>query len=293
MPTSIKKEFINVDEIPNMLFVGDAGVGKTTIAKILCNTKNVDWMFLNASTERGIDEVRTKVQQFASTSPLFGGGYKVLILDESDNLTPDAQKALRALIEEHQNNCRFLLTANYPYKLIDPLRSRLQEYVFSFPVDGKELKKEFLMRMLNIIKTERVVVKKEDFQSLQMLVDMYYPNWRRVIHQLQRCCSGGEFDSSVVTQLQGEHISTLFDLMKSKNFTKMRNWVAESLSSGVSSTEVIDTIYKELKLHVKPQSLPPAILVLAEYQHKAAVVSNQEINTTAMCVELMMNAEWL
>ena len=290
LPQGLKDEFNSIDELANMLFIGDAGVGKTTVANILCATKGVDLMFMNASMERGIDEVRTKIQTFASTVALFGS-YKVILLDEADNLTPDAQKALRALVEHHQNNCRFILTCNYPYKLIDPLKSRLQEYYFTYP-DNKTLKTTFVKRMLDIMVAEKVALEKTDVPHLQSLVGMYYPNWRKVIHQLQRCCASGSLDASVLSKVQEEHISTLFSVMKAKNFTVVRNWIAENMAAGVSDADIVKSIYTSLKDYVVPQSIPQAVLVLADYQQKAAVVANQEINTVAMAVELMMQMEF-
>ena len=292
LPETLKQEFVGMKSIPNMLFIGDAGVGKTTVAKVLCNINNVDYLFMNASMENGIDEIRNKVLTFASTTALFGD-YKVLILDEADNLTPDAQKAMRALIEAHQNNCRFVFTCNYPHKLIAPLRSRLQEYNFTYPTDGKQIRNSFVKRLLQILSTEKVSLKKEDIPVLQSLVNLTYPNWRKCIHQLQRISASGTIDANLVTQIKEEHISTLFGMMKAKNFTKVREWIAENLAQGVSDADVINLIYKEAKNHLKPQSLPQCVLILAEYQAKAAVVANPEVNTVAMAVELMMQCEFL
>ena len=289
LPEALKSEFSALDGLPNMLMIGDAGVGKTTVAKVLSG--NMDMMFMNASMERGIDEVRNKIQSFASTTSLFGD-YKVILLDEADNLTPDAQKALRALIEQFQNNCRFILTCNYPYKLIDPLRSRLTEYVFNFPPESPELVNAFVKRSIEILMTEKVSLKENDIPYLMQLAKMNYPNWRKCIHELQRCCVTGQFDSTVVKQLEGQHISTLFDIMKVKNFTKVREWVAENMAQGVSDTDVVNSIYRGMKEFLQPNSLPPAVLLLGEYQHKAATVANPEINTVALCVELMMSCEF-
>jgi len=291
LPDDLKTQFQAIAEIPNALFIGDAGVGKTTVAKVLCETLNVDMLFMNASTERGIDDVRIKIDQFASTTSLMGG-YKVLLLDEADNLTQDAQKALRALIEQYQNNCRFVLTCNFPYKLIDPLRSRLQEYNFTYPTNGKSIQNVFIKRLLSILTTEKIALKKEDVLTLQSLVGMHYPNWRRCIHELQRISSSGSIDPALVSKIKEQHISTLLELMKVKNFTKVREWVAENMAQGVSDAQVISLIYKEMKQHMKPASLPQVVLVLADYQARAAVVANQELNTVAMCVEIMMGAEW-
>ena len=247
--------------------------------------------FLNASLERSIDDVRNTIQSFASTTALFGD-YKVLLLDEADNLTPDAQKALRALIEAHQNNCRFILTCNYPHKLIAPLRSRLQEYNFTFPTDGKSLKNTFVKRLLSILSTEKVALRKEDLAPLQSLVSLTYPNWRKCIHQLQRVTASGVVNRDLITQIEGEHISTLFALLKSKNFTKVREWVAENMAQGVTDTEVIHNLWRGIEAWLKPHARPQATLILGEYQHKAATVANQEINTVALCVELMMSVDF-
>ena len=294
LPPTLKKEFqqiVDNKELSNMLFIGDAGVGKTTVAKVLCEELNIDMMFMNASCERGIDDVRNKIQSFASTTSLYGS-YKVMLLDEADNLTQDAQKSLRALIEQYQSNCRFILTCNYPYKLIDPLRSRLQEYVFNYPKDSQKIKNQFIKRLLTILTEEQIKLTKDDLPTIESLVNLYYPNWRKVLHQLQRCCASGVIDREVVSKVREEHISTLFELMKAKNFTKVRDWVAESMSSGVESTDIVNMIYTEMKEHLIPKSLPQCVLTLADYQHRASVVANQEINTVAMCVEIMMSVEF-
>ena len=291
LPSKLKEEFNRMDTIPNALFIGDAGVGKTTVARVLCDTLNIDYMFMNASTERGIDEVRNKIDTFASTTSLMGG-YKVLLLDEADNLTDDAQKALRALIEQYQNNCRFVLTCNYPYKLIAPLRSRLQEYCFSFPPNDKSIQNLFVKRILQILSNEKIDLKTEDVPVLQSLVRLYYPNWRRCIHELQRITTSGRVDHDVLTYLKENHISTLFELMKAKNFSKVREWVAKSLAEGLSPQQIVAEIYNEMNNHATTASCAQMVLVLAQYQHYAAMVADQEVNTVAMAVELMMGAEW-
>jgi len=291
LPSKLKEEFSQIETIPNMLLIGDAGVGKTTVAKVLCDTLNVDMMFMNASTERGIDDVRIKIDSFASTTSLTGG-YKVLLLDEADNLTQDAQKALRALIEQYQNNCRFILTCNYPFKLIDPLRSRLQEYCFSYPSDGKSIQNSFVKRLLEILSKEKVVLEKEDIPVLQSLIGMYYPNWRRCIHELQRITSSGSVDGTLVTQIKENHISTLFELMKAKNFTKVREWVAENMSQGVSPQEIISLMFREMNNHMTVPSAAMLAPELAQYQYWSGRVADQELNTTALCVTVMMEAEW-
>jgi len=275
-----------------MLLIGEAGIGKTTVARVLCDTLNTDMMFINASMENGIDEVRNKIQNFASTTALFGD-YKVILLDEADNLTPDAQKALRALIEAHQNNCRFILTCNYPYKLIDPLRSRLQEFIFSYPKDGKTLRNTFVKRLLKILQQEKISISKEDVPTLVSLVELSYPNWRNCIHQLQRVTAKGSIDSQLIDQIKEQHVSNLIQLMKAKNFPKMREWIAEAVCKDISPTDLLDYLYGEIDSCMKPQSRPLAVVTMAKYQHMATTVSNQEINLVAMCVELMVEVEWL
>lgn len=291
LPQKLKEEFSNIETVPNMLLIGDAGVGKTTVAKVLCETLNIDFMMMNASTERGIDDVRNKIDSFASTTSLTGG-YKVLLLDEADNLTADAQKALRALIEQYQNNCRFVLTCNYPYKLIDPLRSRLQEYCFTYPLNDSSIQTLFTKRLLEILTTEKVNLKKEDVPVLKSLVRMCYPNWRKCIHELQRITASGEVNASLVNQLKENHISTLFELMKVKNFSKVREWVAENMSQGVAPQEIISLIFREMTNHMTVPSAAMLSTELAQYQYWSSRVADQELNTTAMCVSIMMNAEW-
>ena len=292
LPAKLKQEFLAITEIPNMLLIGDAGVGKTTVAKVLADTLNTDMLFMNASTERGIDDVRNKIDSFASTTSLMGG-YKVLLLDEADNLTQDAQKALRALIEQYQNNCRFVLTCNYPYKLIDPLRSRLQEYCFSYPPNDKSIQNLFLKRIGQILVEEKVIIKREDLPVLQSLCSMCYPNWRKCIHELQRITASGEIDSTLVNQLKDNHISTLFELMKVKNFTKVREWVAENMSHGVSAQEIISLLFREMNNFMTIPSAAMLAPELAQYQYWSSRVADQELNTTALCVSIMMGAEWL
>ena len=293
LPPKLKSEFEQMETIPNCLFIGAAGVGKTTVARVLCDTLDVDMMFMNASTERGIDDVRMKIDSFASTTSLMGG-YKVLLLDEADNLTQDAQKALRALIEQYQNNCRFVLTCNYPYKLIDPLRSRLQEYNFSYPANDKPIQDLFVKRILKILLEEKVSLKKEDVPTLQSLVGMYYPNWRRVVHELQRITASGSINPDIVAQIKDQHISTLFELMKVKNFKTMRTWVAETLASGVAPREIISMIFREMENWMTPSGQANTAVVLGQYQYWSTRVADEEVNTVAMLVELMMmEGAWL
>ena len=177
---------------------------------------------------------------------------------------------------------RFILACNYPSKLIDPLRSRLQEYVFNYPQDSKTIKNHSSRDCLISWHKKRSRLE-VDLPTIESLVTLYYPNWRKVLHQLQRCCASGVIDREVVSKVREEHISTLFELMKAKNFTKVREWVAESMASGLESTDIVNTIYTEMKEYLVPKSLPQCVLTLADYQHRASVVANQEINTEYVC----------
>tara|TARA_B100001063_G_C16634180_1_gene487437 strand:- start:383 stop:892 length:510 start_codon:yes stop_codon:yes gene_type:complete len=168
----------------------------------------------------------------------------------------------------------------------------LQEYSFTYPTDGKTLRNTFVKRLLEILRQEKVNLSKEDVPTLVSLVNLSYPNWRNCIHQLQRVAAKGSIDSNILAQIKEQHVSTLFELLKAKNFTKVRDWIAENLSQGVSEADIVRMIYTEAKNYMKPQSLPQCVLILADYQQKAAVVANQEVNTTAMAVEIMMSAEW-
>ena len=291
LPETLKGEFLKLQDLPNMLLIGAPGVGKTTVAKVLCHTHEVDMMFMNASMENGIDEVRNKINQFASTSALFGG-YKVVLLDEADGLSPDAQKSLRHLIEQYQASCRFILTCNYPYKIIDPLRSRLTEYFFNYPEKSKDLQNKFIKRAIDILMKEKVNLKEEDIPHVQTLASMFYPNWRKCIHELQRSCASGVLDSQVIDKIKGQSLPKLFDLMKVKNWGKAREWVAVNLAQGVYPTQILSGIWENVD-RFKGPSRPVAVVILAQYQHKAAQAADQEVNTVACITELMHDCEFV
>jgi DNA polymerase III delta prime subunit len=291
LPETLKGEFLKLKELPNMLLIGEPGVGKTTVARVLCHTHEVDMMFMNASMENGIDEVRNKINQFASTSALFGG-YKVVLLDEADGLSPDAQKSLRHLIEQYQANCRFILTCNFPWKIIDPLRSRLTEYCFNYPSASKDLHNKFIMRSIDILMKEKVNLKEKDVPYLQTLTALFYPNWRKAIHELQRSCVGGVLDPHVIEKIKGQHIISLVDIMKAKNWKKAREWVAENLAQGVYPMAILSGIWKHSDMF-KGSSRPLAVVILARYQHQAAQAADQEVNTVACITELMHDCEFV
>ena len=289
LPADIKKTFFDIkDEIPNMILTGTAGTGKTTIAKALCEMHNCDYILINGSEESGIDVLRTKIKNFASTVSL-GGGNKVVILDEADYLNPQStQPALRGFIEEFHKNCRFIFTCNYKNRLIAPLHSRCT--VIDFKIPPKErprLASVFLARLMLILDDEGVEYNNE---VLQELVMKYFPDFRRTINELQRYSSIGQIDTGVLAVQQSTNLNDLVSYLKTKEFTKMRKWVVSNLDNDPNS--IMRSIYDSLYDHLQPQSIPQAVLIIADYQYKTAFVADQEINLVAFLTEMMMQCQY-
>lgn len=291
LPSKLKKTFqaiVDGGEIPNMLLSGTAGLGKTTVARALCNELGLDYIVINGSKEGNIDTLRNKIQQFASTVSL-NGGYKVVILDEADYLNANSfQPALRAFMEEFSRNCRFILTCNFKNRIIEPLHSRCA--VYEFNTSKKEmaaLASQFMKRAQTILETENVSF---DQRVLADLILKHAPDWRRILNELQRTAITGEVSEQTITSTPTK-FAELFDHLKSKDFKKMRAWVVNNLDA--ESTAIFRGIYDELQNKVKPASIPQAILHLARYQYQAAFVADQEINTVACMTELMADLEYL
>ena len=290
LPESLKKTFSEIvksGDISNMLFTGSAGVGKTTIAKALCTECKTDYIVINASTERGIDIIRDNVRRFATTLSLYSSK-KVIILDEADQLTGEAQKAIRGVFEEFHDNCRFILTCNYESKLIPAIRSRCSEYNFSIPSKEKAvLSARFYNRIIEILDKENV---EYDVNVVRELITKYYPDWRRLIVELQRYSMGGKIDAGILTTLTDTNIKSLIDYLKNKNWKSMRSWIVENMDSGTNS--IYRSIYDSMSIHIKPESIPTLILIIAEYQYKDAFVIDHEINTVACMTEIMSSVEF-
>ena len=290
LPESLKKTFSEIvksGDISNMLFTGSAGVGKTTIAKALCTECKTDYIVINASTERGIDIIRDNVRRFATTLSLYSSK-KVIILDEADQLTGEAQKAIRGVFEEFHDNCRFILTCNYESKLIPAIRSRCSEYNFSIPSKEKAvLSARFYNRIIEILDKENV---EYDVNVVRELITKYYPDWRRLIVELQRYSMGGKIDAGILTTLTDTNIKSLIDYLKNKNWKSMRSWIVENMDSGTNS--IYRSIYDSMAIHIKPESIPTLILIIAEYQYKDAFVIDHEINTVACMTEIMSSVEF-
>lgn len=291
LPKSLKDTFqqiITSGEMPNMLFTGTAGVGKTTVARALCNELDLDYILINGSEEGNIDTLRNKVKQFASTVSL-QGGYKVVILDEADYLNPQStQPALRGFIEEFANNCRFILTCNFKNRIIEPLHSRCSVYEFAIPNDQKpEMAGQFFKRATQILQKENIEFVPD---AVAQLITKHFPDWRRVLNELQRYSVSGKIDAGMLVNLSDTNIKTLMSTLKNKDFKGMRQWVVNNIDTEPQA--IFRKIYDSMNEYIKPQSIPQLVLILADYQYKNAFVADHELNVVACMTEVMANVEF-
>lgn len=293
LPDATKKLFegiIRDGEIPNLIFSGSSGCGKTTVAKALCEELNVDYMFINASVDRGIDLTRTTIKRFASSVSLIDDSNrrKMVILDEADQLTNDAQPAFRAFMEEFASNCGFIFTCNFPSKIIDAIHSRCS--VIDFKITDQEKKKmitDFTKRACEILKLEGV---EYDTKAVVSVVANHYPDYRRTLNELYRYSrSTGKIDSGILAVSDNVDISILLNSMKSMNYDGVRNWVVENMDKDV--TKIYQKIYNSLKNFMDNSNLAKAVIVLADYQYKAAFAADQELNLLACLTEIMVNCD--
>jgi DNA polymerase III delta prime subunit len=291
LPDRLKKpfqEYVNQKNIPNLLLSGGAGVGKTTIAKAMCNEIGCDFMVINGSDESGIDTFRTKIKNYASSMSL-SGGRKVIIIDEADYLNPNStQPALRNAIEEFAGNCSFIFTCNYKNRIIDPLHSRCAVIDFGLKNGEKaKMAAAFFKRIQTILQSESVDA---DDKVLAELIKKHFPDFRRVLNELQRYSQFGKIDTGILTQIADVSIEELTKSISSKDFASIRKWVA---THEIDSTVLYRKIYDSLYDVMKPQSIPQAVIILADYQYKAAFVADQEVNTVACLTELMVSCEFV
>lgn len=290
LPERLKKpfqEYVNQGNIPNLLLTGGAGVGKTTVAKAMCEEIGCDYMVINGSDESGIDTFRTKIKNYASSISL-SGGRKVIIIDEADYLNPNStQPALRNAIEEFASNCSFIFTCNFKNKIIEPLHSRCA--VVDFTMKNTEKSKmagQFFKRLQMILKNESVDY---DDKVLAELIKKHFPDFRRVINELQRYSKFGKIDTGVLAQIADVAINDVVKYLKEKDFGSLRKWVA---SNDIDAVSLFRKLYDAMYEFLQPQSIPQAVIILADYSYKSAFVADQEINTVACLTELMVTVEF-
>lgn len=292
LPDRLKKpfqEYVDSKKIPNLMLTGSAGVGKTTIAKAMCDEIGINHLYINASENRGIDTLRTTIRNYASTVSLTGG-LKVIILDEADYLTPEAQAAMRGAIEEFSSNCTFIFTCNFKSKLIDALHSRCSVIDFALKNDEKPRMASQLFTRLSIILNKEGV--EYDKQVLIKIVEKHFPDYRRTLNELQRYSSSGSLDAGIVAQLSDvRKIGELVKYLKEKNFGEMRKWVV--MNSDIDPARVFRKIYDSLSESIKPEFIPQAVIVIAKYQYQSAFVADQEINLVACLTEMMVECEYV
>jgi len=291
LPDELKEtfqQFVDQDNIPNLLLSGGPGIGKTTIARAMCEQLNVDYIVINGSMNGNIDTLRTEIKDFASTIS-FTGNRKYVILDEADYLNPQStQPALRNFMEEYSKNCGFILTCNFKNRIIDPLHSRCS--VIEFKINGKDkasMASQLFKRVKAILSDENVSY---DQKTLAELITLYFPDFRRVINELQRYSATGSIDSGILAN-HSSNIVDLVGILKSKKFVDMRKWIADH--KDVDTAQLYRQLYDNASQYVKPQSIPQLVVTLADYQYKAAFVADHEINNVACMTELMMEIDWV
>ncbi len=291
LPQSLKtlfQSFIDKGELSNLLFSGTPGIGKTTVAKALCEQLNCDWIMINGSEEGGIDVLRNKIKNFASTVSL-SGGKKVVILDEADYLNPQStQPALRGFIEEFHANCRFILTCNFKNRLIDPLHSRFSNIEFKIANKEKpKLASKLFERATNILTEQNVDY---DKKVLAELIKKHFPDFRKLINELQRYSVSGVIDAGILVNVSDENLKTLVHRLKDKEFGEMRKWVVNNIDN--DPVKVFRKIYDSMYENLQPETIPHAVLIIADYQYKSAFVADQEINLVACLTELMSQVKF-
>lgn len=290
LPERLKKpfqEYVNNLNIPNLLLAGNAGVGKTTVAKALCEEVGCDYIMINGSDENGVDTMRYKIKNYASSMSL-SGGRKVIIIDEADYLTNAAQAVLRNAIEEFSINCSFIFTCNFKNRIMEPIHSRCAVIEF-YLKNGEKAKmaSQFFKRIQVILQSESIDY---DESVIAELIKRYFPDFRRVLNELQRYSQFGKIDVGLLSQIKNVSISEIIQYIKDKNFSAIRKWVAiGDYDANIVFRQIYDSLYEIMK----PQSIPQAVIILADYQYKQAFVADAEINLVACLTELMVNCEFV
>ena len=292
LPDSIKRDLqqqVDAGELNNLLLTGPPGVGKTTAAKALCNELGLSYIVINGSDEgRFLDTVRNQAKTFATTVSLQGSKHKVIIIDEADNTGNDVQLLLRSSIEAYHSNCRFIFTCNYKNKIIEPIQSRCS--VIDFTYKGKErasVAAQFFNRVREILAEEGV---EYDAKVVAELIQRHFPDWRRVLNQLQKYGNTGSINTGILTEISDINMKELIDSLKNKEFNTVRKWVVANLDNDFNM--VIHRIYEAMYDALVPNTIPAAVLVIAKYQYQAAFAADQEINLLACLTEIMMECEF-
>jgi len=280
------QEFVNKKEVPNLLLAGTAGVGKTTVARAMCEEIGCDYIMINGSDDRGISTIQNQVKNYA-TSMSLSGGRKVVILDEADNLTADAQKALRGMMEEVSLNCSFIFTCNFKNKILDAIHSRCT--VVDFRPNGSKVKMAaaFFKRVEYILKEENVEYDKEVVAGL---ITKHFPDNRRILNELQRYSAGGVIDKGILSAVSDIQLGELTKALQNKDFASARKWVINNLDN--DAARIFRSLYDTLYEHLKPNSVPQLVLILAKYQYQSAFVADHEINLMACLTEIMVECEF-
>ena len=292
LPESLKntfKEYISHGELPNFLFTGTAGVGKTTVAKALCNEVGAEYIMINGSDEgRYIDTLHTVVKGFATTVSLTNAK-KVVIIDEADYMNAQSvQPALRNFIEEYSNNCRFIFTCNFKNRIIEPIHSRCS--VIDFKIDQRDrqtIAAQFFKRASQILRAENIEF---DQKVVAELITKHFPDYRRIINELQRYSVSGKIDSGILVNVSEESFKTLVSAMKQKDFTEVRKWIGKN--SDTDTTSLFRQLYDTCNSTLEPASIPSLVLILADYQYKAAFVADHELNNMAAMTEIMAQCKF-
>ena len=291
LPDELKntfQQFINQQNIPNLLLSGSAGVGKTTVAKAMLEELGADYIVVNGSLHGNIDTLRTEIMNFATTVS-FSEGRKYVILDEADYLNPQStQPALRNFMEEYSKNCGFILTCNFKNRIIEPLQSRCSVIDFLFPKKlAPSLAGSFFTRVKTILDEEQV---KYDEKVLAEIIQRHFPDWRRVLNELQRYSVSGIIDIGILSNSSQNAFKSLIALLKGKQFSDMRKWVAQNIDS--DPTSIMRQLYDSSSEVIKASSIPQLVLLIGEYQYKSAFVADQEVNLVAFLTQVMADLEF-
>ena len=286
LPDDLKNtfsEFVKDKHIPNLILSGGPGVGKTTVAKAMLEEIGATYMMINGSEESGIDVLRTKIKNFASTVSL-EGGRKYIILDEADYLNAQStQPALRGFMEEFHKNCGFILTCNYKNRLIPPLHSRCSIVDFVIPKEQKpKLAQDFFIRVQSILNDENI---KYCTKTVAELLNKFFPDWRRVLNELQRYSASGQIDAGILVNIADSNIKELMFSLKEKEFTNVRKWIVQNLDN--DPVRIFRRVYDNLYDYLDGSTIPHAVVIIADYSYKSAFVADQEINLLACMTEIM------